>query len=115
MLESHTASVDAVSFSPDGRRLVSMSLQESTVAVWKVGSSVLGFFQPGRPPRQNAEGSGPYKRISRWHASSYPANLVLIIPFCADFTLGDPSGASGQSDPARSNDASLLLTQFLHC
>ena len=36
VLEGHKKRTAACSFSPDGRRLVTVSLEESTVLVWKV-------------------------------------------------------------------------------
>lgn len=64
ILESHKKSITACSFSPDGRRLVSLCLKESTVLVWKVGSSFSSFFNPGAPPRQGHGGSEPFKTLS---------------------------------------------------
>ncbi|EJU02945.1 hypothetical protein DACRYDRAFT_115248 [Dacryopinax primogenitus] len=63
VLEAHRKRVSACSFSPDGRRLVSMSLEESVVMVWKVGTSFSSLFNPGGPPRQGHAGSDPYKTI----------------------------------------------------
>jgi WD40 repeat protein len=63
VLEQHKKSVAACSFSPDGRRLVSLSLEEGLVLVWKVGSSFTSFFNPGAPPRQGHGGSQPFKTI----------------------------------------------------
>ena len=64
VLEPHRASVSSVTFSPDGRRLLTVSLEEGAVTVWKVGSSLSGFFNVGGPPRQGAlGGTGPFKRI----------------------------------------------------
>jgi len=64
VLEPHRAPVSSVTFSPDGRRLLTVSLEEGAVTVWKVGSSLSGFFNVGGPPRQGAlGGSGPFKRI----------------------------------------------------
>ena len=39
VLEGHRKRTTACNFSPDGRRLVTLSLEECTVLVWKVGSS----------------------------------------------------------------------------
>ncbi|KAF8158416.1 hypothetical protein B0H34DRAFT_797808 [Crassisporium funariophilum] len=64
VLESHKKQITACSFSPDGRRLVTISLQESSVLVWKVGSSFASFFNPGAPPRQGHGGSQPFKTLS---------------------------------------------------
>ena len=50
VLEGHKRRLAAISFSPDGRRLVTASLDESVVMVWKVGSSISSFFRPGAPP-----------------------------------------------------------------
>lgn len=63
VLEPHKAPVSAVCFSPDGRRLVTVSIEEGSVTVWKVGSSLSGFFNVGGPPRQGAEKGEPFKRI----------------------------------------------------
>lgn len=63
VLEGHKKGISACSFSPDGRRLVTLSLEESVVQVWKVGSSFSSFFNPGAPPRQGHSGSHPFKTI----------------------------------------------------
>ncbi|KAL4259622.1 WD40-repeat-containing domain superfamily protein [Pleurotus pulmonarius] len=63
VLEGHKKRLAACSFSPDGRRLVSVSLEENVVLVWKVGSSFSSFFNPGAPPRQGHGGSEPYKTL----------------------------------------------------
>ncbi|KAI0265617.1 hypothetical protein BC834DRAFT_824867 [Gloeopeniophorella convolvens] len=64
VLESHKKAPAACSFSPDGRRLVTVSLDEGLVLVWKVGTSFTSFFYPGAPPRQGHGGSEPYKSLS---------------------------------------------------
>ncbi|KAJ6624507.1 hypothetical protein B0H10DRAFT_2174467 [Mycena sp. CBHHK59/15] len=64
VLEGHKKTITACSFSPDGRRLVTLSLEESVVLVWKVGSSFSSFFNPGAPPRQGHGGSDPFKTLS---------------------------------------------------
>ncbi|KAI0345585.1 hypothetical protein BDW22DRAFT_1426257 [Trametopsis cervina] len=61
VLEGHKKRTTACGFSPDGRRLVTLSLEEHTVLIWKVGSSFTSFFMPGAPPRQGHSGSDPYK------------------------------------------------------
>lgn len=67
VLEGHKKRTTACSFSPDGRRLVTLSLEEFTLLVWKVGTSFTSFFLPGAPPRQGHSGSDPYK--------SYPVHI----------------------------------------
>ncbi|KAH9922915.1 WD40 repeat-like protein [Fomitopsis serialis] len=64
VLEGHKKRTTACSFSPDGRRLVTVSLEESSVLVWKVGASFTSFFTPGAPPRQGHAGSEPFKTLS---------------------------------------------------
>jgi WD repeat-containing protein 7 len=64
VLEGHQKRLAACSFCPDGRRLVTVSLEECVVLVWKVGSSFASFFNPGAPPRQGHGGSSPYKTLS---------------------------------------------------
>ncbi|KZP13950.1 WD40 repeat-like protein [Athelia psychrophila] len=63
VLEGHKKRIAACSFSPDGRRLVTVSLEEGIVLVWKVGSSFASFFTPGAPPRQGHGGSEPFKTL----------------------------------------------------
>jgi WD40 repeat protein len=63
VLEAHAAPVSAVAFAPDGRRLVTVSLVDSSVTVWKIGSSISGFFNVGGPPRQGGRAGEPYRRI----------------------------------------------------
>jgi WD40 repeat protein len=67
VLEGHKKAITAVSFSPDGRRLVTLSMEESTVLVWKVGASFISFFTPGAPPRQGTSAGQPFK--------TFPFNL----------------------------------------
>ena len=64
VLEGHKRRTTACSYSPDGRRLVTVSLEESVVLVWKVGTSFSSFFNPGAPPRQGHGGSEPFKTLS---------------------------------------------------
>ncbi|KIM43090.1 hypothetical protein M413DRAFT_26286 [Hebeloma cylindrosporum] len=64
VLEGHKKKITACSFSPDGRRLVTISLKESLVLVWKVGTSFTSFFNPGAPPRQGHSGSQPFKTLN---------------------------------------------------
>ncbi|GAC93303.1 hypothetical protein PHSY_000868 [Pseudozyma hubeiensis SY62] len=54
VLEGHRRRADAVSFSPDGRRLVTVSLEEGRVLIWKTSSGFSSFFSPGQMPRQGA-------------------------------------------------------------
>ncbi|KAG6372767.1 hypothetical protein JVT61DRAFT_7165 [Boletus reticuloceps] len=62
VLDGHTHRPTACAFSPDGRRLVTVSLEEGVVRVWKVGASLASvLLHPGRPPRQGEMGSRPYK------------------------------------------------------
>ncbi|KAL8287278.1 hypothetical protein RQP46_003730 [Phenoliferia psychrophenolica] len=64
VLEGHTRAITALSWSPDGRRLVSVSLEESRVVVWKVGVGILSMFTPGAPPRQGSGGTAtPFKTL----------------------------------------------------
>jgi len=67
VLDGHKKRLTALSFSPDGRRLATVSLEESTVLIWKVGTSFSSFFNPGAPPRQGSSGSAPFK--------TYPFNV----------------------------------------
>ena len=64
VLECHKQGLAACSFSPDGHRLVSVSLEEGVVFVWKVGNSFASFFNPGAPPRQGHRGSDPFKTLN---------------------------------------------------
>lgn len=63
VLEGHRKRLSAIGFSPDGRRMVTLSIEERVVLVWKVGTSFVSFFNPGAPPRQGHGGSEPYKSL----------------------------------------------------
>ena len=63
VLEGHKKRISACSFSPNGRRLVSASLEESVVMVWKVGSSFTSIFNPGAPPRQGGNGTEAFRKL----------------------------------------------------
>ncbi|KDN40025.1 hypothetical protein K437DRAFT_227612 [Tilletiaria anomala UBC 951] len=64
VIEGHRRPVSACSYSPDGRRLITVSLEEGRVLVWKVGSSLASVFTPGSLPRQGGtDRSGAYKAI----------------------------------------------------
>ncbi|OCF37103.1 hypothetical protein I316_01008 [Kwoniella heveanensis BCC8398] len=79
VLEPHKHPVSAVTFSPDGRRLITVSLEEGNVTVWKVGSSLSGFFNVGGPPRQGAEKGEPFKRIEFIRADDGPLNSTSAL------------------------------------
>ncbi|KAK0459983.1 uncharacterized protein EV420DRAFT_1534284 [Desarmillaria tabescens] len=84
VLEGHKKGITACSFSPDGRRLVTMSLEESVVLVWKVGSSFSSFFNPGAPPRQGHAGSEPFKTLSfnvGEEAKMTPSESLTLVRF----------------------------------
>jgi|ERR1700722_913319 len=83
VLECHKMRTTACSFSPDGRRLVTVSLEESMALVWKVGSSFTSFFHPGAPPRQGHSGSEPFKKIS-FNVGDQCAIFVLVLTLCSD-------------------------------
>ena len=64
VLEGHRCAVTALTFSPDGRRLVSVSLEEGKCVVWKVGGGVWSLFTPGTAPRQGGtSGEKPWKEL----------------------------------------------------
>lgn len=66
VLEGHKCPVTAVSLSADGRRLVTVAIDERRVVVWKIGTGLLSLFKPGAPPRQgSANGSSsPYRSFT---------------------------------------------------
>ncbi|KAF8515288.1 hypothetical protein JB92DRAFT_3142882 [Gautieria morchelliformis] len=64
VLEGHRKRLVGCSFSPDGRRLATVCLEEGIVRVWKVGSSLTSLFMPGAPPRQGHSGSDPFKTLN---------------------------------------------------
>ncbi|KAJ9120178.1 hypothetical protein QFC22_003077 [Naganishia vaughanmartiniae] len=61
VLETHHSQVSAISFSPDGRRLVTAALNDRKLTVWKVGSSFSSMFVLGGPPRQGTGPGEPFK------------------------------------------------------
>ncbi|BGP33827.1 hypothetical protein JCM10296v2_005632 [Rhodotorula toruloides] len=62
VLEGHKHPVTALSWSPDGHRLVTVSLEENRVIVWRVSGGIFGMFMSGAPARQGSSSSAtPYK------------------------------------------------------
>lgn len=84
ILEPHKHPVSAVNFSPDGRRLITVSLEEGNLTVWKIGSSLSGFFNVGGPPRQGGEKGEPFKRIEFARADDGESNRVRVMRCPAD-------------------------------
>ncbi|GAA6050579.1 hypothetical protein JCM3770_001471 [Rhodotorula araucariae] len=54
VLEGHAQPVTALSWSPDGHRLVTVSLEESRVVAWRVSGGLLSMFMAGTPARQGS-------------------------------------------------------------
>ncbi|WWD20135.1 hypothetical protein CI109_104611 [Kwoniella shandongensis] len=79
VIEPHKHPVSAVTFSPDGRRLITVSLEEGSVTVWKVGSSLSGFFNVGAPPRQGGEKGEPFKRIEFMRVDDVPLDSTSAL------------------------------------
>lgn len=62
VLESHHRAVTALSWSPDGHRLVTASLDECRVVAWRVSGGIFGMFMSGAPPRAGSSAQAtPYK------------------------------------------------------
>nr|ODN95521.1 hypothetical protein L204_04061 [Cryptococcus depauperatus CBS 7855] len=90
VLEPHKFPVSAICFSPDGRRLLTVSIDEGSVTVWKVGSSLSGFFSVGGPPRQGGKTGEPFKRIGfmradnrKYHFPTHSSSYKLTLWFSA--------------------------------
>lgn len=75
VIEAHSVGpVHLVSFSPDGRRLVSLGLNDKggTARVWKTGTTLASMFSLGSLPRQGGDDPlGAYKAV-RVHVSDTP-------------------------------------------
>lgn len=97
VLEAHRTPVTAVSIAPDGRRLVSTALDESLVAVWKIGSSILGMLTPAGPPRQGSGGSGKPYKVGLLSALRLPS-LSLMRSQVFDFVHAEGDGESHRFD-----------------
>ena len=63
VLEGHRKRLSGISFSPDGRRMVTLSVEESIVLVWKVGTSFVSFINPGALPREGHSGADPERTL----------------------------------------------------
>ena len=102
MLEPHHVPVSSVNFSPDGRRLVTVSIEEGDVTVWKVGSSLSGFFNVGGPPRQGGGKGEPFKRIDFIRADNGECGVV-------------PQGATSRtSERGRCTEAQVRWRRRVH-
>ena len=86
VLEGHTHRPAACAFSPDGRRLVTVSLEEGIVRVWKVGPSLASaLLHPGRPPRQGEMGSRPYKTFPFNVGEDGALRVIVVYAFLPNF------------------------------
>ncbi|KPV72465.1 uncharacterized protein RHOBADRAFT_18259 [Rhodotorula graminis WP1] len=75
VLEGHNRPVTALSWSPDGHRLVTVSLEENRVVVWRVSGGILGMFMAGTPARQGSGGQAtPFKSYD-FHVGDEGASL----------------------------------------
>ncbi|BGP41867.1 hypothetical protein JCM10449v2_005861 [Rhodotorula kratochvilovae] len=62
VLEGHAQPVTALSWSPDGHRLVTVSLEEDRVVAWRVSGGLLSMFMAGTPARQGSGAAAtPFK------------------------------------------------------
>ncbi|POY70885.1 hypothetical protein BMF94_6062 [Rhodotorula taiwanensis] len=93
VLESHGRAITAVSWSPDGHRLVTTSLDESRIVAWRVSGGLFGMFMPGAPPRAGSSAqASPFKSydfhvgdeslmttsaILEWVALDWPAERTV--------------------------------------
>jgi WD40 repeat protein len=99
VLEPHTHAVSSVNFSPDGRRVLTVSLDDGDVTVWKVGSSLSGFFNVGGPPRQGGHAGEPFKRIGFFRGDDGMFPTCYISGLCFDmFGVGPLKETSALSD-----------------
>lgn len=99
ILEGHKGRLDGVSFSPDGRRIVSVSIPEGKMLGWKVGSSIAGFFNPGMMPRQGGsehDPSGAYKSMA------LPNSVRAHMHAHAKHDGTDPGNSGGDEHTQRS-------------
>lgn len=63
-----------------------MSLVGGDVTVWKVGSSLSGFFNVGGPPRQGGNKGEPFRRIEFMRVDSgelLRSSLSMIVLMCS--------------------------------
>lgn len=89
VIEGHRQPLNGCSFSPDGRRLITVSLAEQKLLVWKVGSGFTSFFTPGTIPRQGGtDSSGAYRSFDfnvgdadHKEASALDQNILKAVQF----------------------------------
>lgn len=90
VLEGHSKSITALSWSPDGRRLVSVSLEESKVLVWKIGVGLLSMFAGGLGV--GGEGRGVDGKVP-WKVLDFnvgdEGKKILLPAACACFLRAD--------------------------
>ena len=86
VLEGHTHPVTACSFSPDGRRFLSMSLEEQCVLIWRLSTGVFDMFVPSAVSRlASSNNSAAAYRTIRFHlgdaARLSPAESLTSVAF----------------------------------
>ncbi|PKI84489.1 hypothetical protein MVES1_001576 [Malassezia vespertilionis] len=96
ILGGHSTPVTACSFSPDGRRLLSMSLESEVVLIWRLSTGFLDIFVPGA--------------ISRLARSHDPAEADRAVHFhLGDAALLAPAQTLTQVSFEWRNSQSVLL------
>lgn len=79
VLEGHNRPVTALSWSPDGHRLVTVSLEENRVVVWRVSGGILGMFMAGTPARQGSGGQATPFKTYDFHVGDEGASLFRLL------------------------------------
>ncbi|WFC97398.1 hypothetical protein MYAM1_000110 [Malassezia yamatoensis] len=78
VLEGHKHSVTACSFSPDGRRFLSMSLDEECVLLWRLSTGLLDFLVPNAMSRlAGTHSQAEADRVLRFHLGSAVQEMPL--------------------------------------
>ncbi|UZJ53386.1 hypothetical protein CBS101457_002706 [Exobasidium rhododendri] len=74
VIEAHQRGLSGLSFSQDGRRLISISLHDAIVKVWKTGVGFTSFLNFGGAPRQGGLLSSGIPAASAGSSSTLPSS-----------------------------------------
>lgn len=113
VIEAHQNSLSGLSFSHDGRRLISVCLKDHMVKVWKTGVGFSAFLNFGGAPRQGgllsssgpaSSGVPPSSAASRPHASARGTSAYKTYEFGifpVEEEISSPSGKNGEAGNLR--------------
>lgn len=105
VIEAHYSSLSGLSFSQDGRRLVSVCLNDNKVKVWKTGVGFSSFLSFGGAPRQGGLLSVASSSPSSTAMTPNRSNNSILSPKAALETNPSDKSTPPSPNPASSTES----------